>query len=59
MLEQEKISKIYLGDGVYADYDDRYIILTTEDQYHHSNKIYLDDDVVDALRLFINKVRAE
>jgi 23S rRNA maturation mini-RNase III len=59
MLEQEKITKTYLGDGVYADYVGHYIVLTTEDQYHHSNKIYLDDDVVDALRLFINKVRAE
>jgi hypothetical protein len=59
MLEQEKITKTYLGDGVYADYVGHYIVLTTNDSYHLANTIYLDDDVVDALRLFIKKVRAE
>jgi hypothetical protein len=59
MIEQEKILKTYLGDGVYADYDGYYIILTTEDGYHSTNKIYLDDEVVDELRSFIKKVRAE
>jgi hypothetical protein len=59
MLEQEKIKKIYLGDGVYADTDGYHIILTTEDGYHQTNKIYLDDEVIDALQSFIKKVREE
>ena len=35
---------IYIGDGVYAEYDEYHIILTTE-----GNKIFLDTEVFRAL----------
>ena len=38
------VDKIYIGDGVYAEYDEYHIILTTD-----GNKIFLDTEVFRAL----------
>jgi hypothetical protein len=49
-------NKIYLGDAVYADFDDNILILTTENGVETTNKIYLEPDVVYALINFWKKV---
>jgi hypothetical protein len=43
------MDKLYLGDGVYAEWRDNQLILTTEDGISVSNTIYLDVYVLDAL----------
>lgn len=51
------VEKTYLGDSVYADYDDNcgYIILTTENSStsSSSNCIFLEPQVIRALIRFI------
>jgi hypothetical protein len=44
-------TKQYLGDSVYAEFDDNQIILTTENgvPFDPSNKIYLEPEVLGAL----------
>jgi len=37
--------KLYIGDSVYVDFDGFYLILTTENGYGPTNKIYLDPQV--------------
>lgn len=44
--------KMYLGDGVYAEYDGWHIILTTEYGERITNRICLDPTVVEALRVY-------
>ena len=46
--------KEYLGDGVYADFDGRCIVLTTETEDGRSvtNTIYLEGTVYEALKAF-------
>lgn len=46
--------KAYLGDAVYADFDDDFddrcrVILTTNDGISDTNTIYLEPEVLDAL----------
>jgi hypothetical protein len=41
--------KQYLGDGVYANYDGEFIILTTENGIEVTNEIFLDRAVFGAL----------
>lgn len=41
--------KIYLGDGVYFDYDGYHVLLTTRDGLMETNGICLDPSVVVAL----------
>jgi hypothetical protein len=43
------MTKQYLGDSVYADYDGYHIILTTENGYGPSNMIFLEPQVLKAL----------
>lgn len=42
--------EIYLGDGVYADYDGYHVILKTGTPHDITNVIYLDVQVRNALR---------
>jgi len=35
---------IFLGDGVYAEYDGGQLILTTEDPDHPHDAIYIDEE---------------
>lgn len=49
-------SKQYLGDGVYVQFDDGVIILTTENGYQITNQIYLELDVYGNLRDYVNRL---
>lgn len=54
-------TKCYLGDGVYAtrrDGDSR-IELTTEDGISETNRIWLEPEVVEALKRFLAITRQE
>ena len=50
-----KMSKKYLGDGVYADWreEDGALVLTTENGVSIGNSIVLGEDEVEALLYFI------
>jgi hypothetical protein len=45
-----KLRKTYLGDGVYIDSDGNGFLLTTEDGIRATNTIYLELEVMMALR---------
>jgi hypothetical protein len=47
------VVKDYIGDGVYAECDGDYIILTTENGVGENNIIYIDKYVLEALKRFI------
>lgn len=51
-------NKIYLGDGVYAEFDlaREIIILTTEDGVSITNTIYLEDFVLEALLKWLKRI---
>jgi hypothetical protein len=48
--------KEYLGDGVYCDFDGYHFILTTENGEHISNIIYLEANVLKALKRYTSDV---
>ena len=48
--------KVYLGDGVYAECDGQYIILTVEDANGTEKTIYLEDTVLQALIDYARKI---
>ena len=45
--------KTYLGDGVYVDHDGYQIVLTTEDGIRATNTIYMEPEVLKALKEYI------
>lgn len=49
------MSKTYIGDSVYCEFDGFQIRLTTENGYGPSNEIFLEDQVVNALLRQIEK----
>ena len=53
------MNKMYLGDGVYAELSDGRLVLTTSDGITDTNTIWLEPEVVVALRDYIirNKER--
>jgi hypothetical protein len=53
------VSKEYLGDGVYADFDGFSVVLTTEDGYRATNTIVLEPEVIAALQRFVERLRAK
>ncbi len=48
----------YLGDGVYADFDGFYVVLTTEDGISVTNRIALEPEVLVALNQYVERLRA-
>lgn len=57
MSKPKESTKIYLGDGVYADYEWGQIVLTTEDGGPEpTNRIVLESNVYDALVEFVNNL---
>jgi hypothetical protein len=50
-------NKMYLGDGVYADFDGYRVILTAENGVSVQHKIYLDDSVVKAFFAYIKRIQ--
>lgn len=51
--------RTYLGDGVYADALNGMIVLTTEDGYRETNRIFLEQQVLDALLAFVERLRVK
>lgn len=49
--------KVYLGDGVYCQFDGNGFVLTTENGVETTNTIYLEGEVATALFEHLNKVR--
>lgn len=51
------MKKVYLGDGVFAEFDGFAIILTTENGVSVTNRIVLEPEVVRDLGTFILEAR--
>ena len=49
------MSKQYLGDSVYADFDGWQICLTTENGIGASNTVYLEDQVIQSFMRYVEK----
>jgi hypothetical protein len=49
--------KVYLGDGVYAQFENGDLILTTEDGISVTNRIVLEPQVLAALDRYIKEKR--
>jgi hypothetical protein len=56
--ERETMSKVYLGDAVYAEYDGHGLVLTTENGIATTNRIYLEPEVCQAFSNYIQSLRA-
>jgi hypothetical protein len=52
-------NKIYLGDGVYADYDGFGVVLTTENGIRVTNTIVLEPDALAALNQYYERMIAQ
>lgn len=50
------MTKVYLGDGVYAQWDGYQLILTTENGIEVTNIIVLEPEVLRALGLFFQQL---
>lgn len=49
----------YLGDGLYASYDEYQIKLFASDGIHTTNTVYLDGNVIVAFQQFVAKITEE
>ena len=49
------MNKLYLGDGLYAEYDGHMLVLKANDDIHPSDIVYLDPSTLSALVLFLKK----
>ena len=47
--------RVYLGDSVYARWENGYVVLTTENGYGASNEIYLESAVLEALEMWLER----
>ena len=54
----DKSTKVYLGDSVYADHDGYHLILTTENGYPDDprNRIALEPEVWQAAQTYMNNL---
>ena len=52
------MDKVYLGDAVYAEFDDFGVVLTTEDGVSVTNKIVLEPEVIRAFEKYVENLRA-
>jgi len=57
--EMKRMSKVYLGDSVYAEWDGQGITLTTEDGVMATNNIYLEPEVFSALVEYADSTEEE
>jgi len=51
--------KVYLGDGVYADFDGHDLTLTTENGIETTNRIVLEPEVMQSLVDYISWLKKE
>jgi hypothetical protein len=51
------VNKQYLGDGAYVEFDGHRIVLTTEDGVSVTNRIVLEPLVIEALNLYVEKLK--
>jgi hypothetical protein len=51
-----KMNKTYLGDGVYAEYEDYEVILTTENGMEVTNRIVLEAEVLESLNQYLKRM---
>lgn len=51
------MSKSYLGDGVYIDFDGYALVLTTENGIDVTNRIVLEPEVYEALMLYVERLK--
>lgn len=52
-------SKLYLGDGVYAEFDGYAIVLTTENGIATTNRIVLEPEVFRLFERWVTTLRAQ
>ena len=52
------ITKVHLGDGVYVCFDGFALVLTTEDGYHETNRIF-EPAVWEALKVYATGLEVE
>jgi hypothetical protein len=50
------MTKKYLGDGAYADYDGYHVVLTTEDGISVQNRVCLEPQVWHALKRYVESL---
>jgi hypothetical protein len=55
--QEEKMTKEYIGDGVYVDFDGFQLRLTTEDGYNATNTIYLEPNVYEHLVAYVERLK--
>lgn len=53
------MTKAYLGDGVYVDFDGHALVLTTENGIQVTNTIVLESDVYSNLLEYVNRLKDE
>ena len=52
------MEKVYLGDGVYVQFDGHHFVLTAEDGTRVTNTIYLDMQVYQGLADYVARLRS-
>lgn len=53
------MSKTYLGDGAYVDFDGYALVLTTENGIRETNRIVLEPEVYAALLEYVARLKAD
>jgi hypothetical protein len=53
------MSKAYLGDGAYVDFDGYALVLTTENGIRETNRIVLEPEVYAALLEYVARLKAD
>jgi hypothetical protein len=52
------MNKLYLGDGVYLEFDGYALVLTTEDGINVTNRIVLEPEVYAGLVRYVDALKA-
>ena len=52
------MTKTYLGDGAYVDFDGYALVLTTENGIRETNRIVLEPEVWHALKEYVERLKA-
>jgi hypothetical protein len=51
--------KVYLGDGVYVEFDGQDLVLTTENGMTVTNRIVLEPEVYELLLIYVHKAKGK